>query len=96
MNQAEWDDTDCSCHLHPPCNKCMNTCPECREYITEDGFCQTCSNAKLRFILNLLLRSQNSRKQYAKMYESQPKLEASKIYRETEIAIGYLKDALNV
>ncbi len=46
MNREAWEDRSCSCHINPPCSKCMDTCGDCGEFREEDenGECLTCKD----------------------------------------------------
>lgn len=54
MNKKDFENADCLCHLRPPCNKCMNSCPDCQGYLAEDGeeeSCRSCMDKMLKVIV---------------------------------------------
>jgi hypothetical protein len=48
MNKKDFENADCLCHLRPPCNKCMNSCPDCQGYLAEDGEDESCVKCQVK------------------------------------------------
>lgn len=90
MDEYRFKDAGCSCHLSAPCSKCMATCPDCSSYIDEEGYCSTCNETNVNFVLDVL------EKLHQRLISSERGVSfsymVSELFRETEIAINILKE----
>ena len=98
MTKLDHEDSSCSCHVHPPCSHCMNTCGECGKYREEGSeICNNCNLIKLRFLRKVINSHNHTRtssahltfkKMGTRIYLDTP------IHKETLEAITMLDNAI--